>query len=365
MPEKLGIIARAPSNIALIKYMGKKDAGLNIPENPSISFTLNDLCTWVEICRTNGTGMLRLEDGAPRFPSGMESALPCHVPALDATDKQRVIDHVNRVITLAPDLLASFGLPVQENLRSMSDFVVRTANTFPAFSGIASSASSFAALTLAGVLSCVSDTAIFLDAWAGNDLRKALSRLSRMGSGSSCRSFFGPWVLWDGSDAEAFPTGMPKFCHFALVVSDERKPVSSSEAHRLVKSSPLWNGRPERAMSRSLKMKSALESGDVKTVSRVSWLEAWEMHSMFHTCIEPFSYWRSGTVAALQWLSPFLKEGSPPVVTMDAGPNIHIFVEESRAAVWRDRIISYLELRAAFGEKEKFLEDHGGDGASF
>jgi diphosphomevalonate decarboxylase len=188
------------------------------------------------------------------------------------------------------------------------------------------------------------------------ELRADLAALSREGSGSSCRSLDGPYVAWEGERARALPlTSMPRLSHFVLIVSTEPKTVSSSEAHTRVKTSPLWSGRPGRANDRLTVIESALRGGDLRRVATESWLEAWEMHSLFHTSNPSFSYWEPGTLQALQFLAPFVSSENPPIVTLDAGPNVHLLVRADEQAAWRTR------LTEAFPEF-RLLEDAPGLG---
>ncbi|MGK5082768.1 diphosphomevalonate decarboxylase [Bdellovibrionota bacterium FG-1] len=347
-------LARAPSNIALIKYMGKKDATANLPENPSLSVTLNGLCSWVEIQRSAS------EPGRVRWIAELPHAAQGEllVPSLSSEGQQKVIAHVERCISLAPEVFAQHGLSSLPDARSRFCYNVRSANTFPSASGIASSASSFAAFTLASFAACSKDRDAFARAFK-TDLafRRHLARVSRVGSGSSCRSFEGPFVFWEEEHAFAISTRMPELRHFVILVSSEPKAVSSSQAHLQVKTSPLWQGRPERVQKRTDHMKQALEVGDLFSVARLAWSEFWEMHSLFHTAAEPFSYWQAGSIEALHWLSPFVvPKSSSAIVTMDAGPNIHVLVAAEQAEAWRQR------LHDRFGVKA-ILEDRPGSGA--
>ena len=101
-----------------------------------------------------------------------------------------------------------------------------------------------------------------------------------------------------------------------------------------------------------------MASGDLRALAFAAWAEAWEMHSLFHTSAEPFSYWEPGTLDALHFLARFLKDELPPIVTLDAGPNIHVLVDKARAERWR------AILGDRFGE-ERLLEDRQGTGASW
>jgi diphosphomevalonate decarboxylase len=348
------VSAKAPSNIALIKYMGKSDAGLNLPENSSLSMTLNHLCTIAEISATGSSGSVRWSS------SGLRKASPefahASVPMLTDAGQARVVRHVERVRSALPGIFERARLTLRRGFQS-EGLEIRAANTFPPASGIASSASSFAAITLATAAACAEDPDAFRKSFAGEALKRDLARVSRQGSGSSCRSFEGPWVLWEDGDAAAVSTRMPAMAHFVILVSSEPKKVASSEAHRLVRTSPLWDGRVERALDRTRMLLSALSERDLASISRIAWTEAWEMHSLFHTCASPFSYWEPGTIAALQFLSGFIgSTESSPIVTLDAGPNVHVMVPREFQPEWRRR------LSEAFGERV-ILEDGEGKGA--
>ena len=81
-------------------------------------------------------------------------------------------------------------------------------------------------------------------------------------------------------------------------------------------------------------LKAALAVGDTLEVSRLSWTEMWEMHSLFHTANPAFSYWEPGTIHALRSFSEDVLSENPPIVTLDAGPNVHVLVPKSERARW-------------------------------
>ena len=321
---------KAPSNIALVKYMGKQDSALNIQSNPSISLTLNSLCTMTELERV-GDGAFALHwsgassmDGVPLRPFG-----------LSEKDRPKVERHFQRV-------LAHFDEPFQGSWK------VRSGNSFPAGAGIASSASGFAALTFA------------IAAILGREdaPRGELSSLSRQGSGSSCRSFEGPWVFWNDHLAERLPSRFEALSDIVILIEDSEKVVGSSEAHQRVKSSPLWGGRVNRVMERIEQLKVILNSADWPSFSRLSWEEALDMHELFHTSEPSFSYWKPRTREVLKWLEGLgvRSGGVRAAVTLDAGPNIHLLVPQSDENAWVDRI------RARFSEMA-LLVDREGSGA--
>jgi diphosphomevalonate decarboxylase len=326
----LRIVARAPANIAIVKYMGKADAKLNLPANSSLSMTLDRLCTVVELVEAGSQ-----DRWIPELPrAALEGLL---VPDLDSAGVQKFLNHLNRVKADAPTIFRQWGI----ESRSVGNLQVRSANTFPAASGIASSASAFAALTLAGAAGCARNVEAFQEAWKKEpSLRRSLAQVSRQGSGSSCRSFEGPWVMWQKDEAFQVPSSLDGYVDLVLLVASGKKAVSSSNAHLAVQQSPLWHGRTQRADRRVQMLRAALESGNSIELARIAWQELWEMHSLFHTSPEPFSYWLPVSLEILQWLKPTVEQGltqgssQTPVVTMDAGPNVHLLVPQESATDW-------------------------------
>jgi diphosphomevalonate decarboxylase len=214
-------------------------------------------------------------------------------------------------------------------------FRVESANNFPSDCGLASSASSFAALTKAA-----------FEAFAKMGNQKVLDSsiiemadLSRQGSGSSCRSFFGPWSLWFQEGVRPLEFPMRNLMHQVIVVESGVKSVSSSEAHRRVCSSPLFVGRPERAERRLANLLELFRLG-VEEPSRwrsafeIVWDEFWDMHALFETSEKPFSYMTEKTHLVLKYLEEiWATRGDGPWVTMDAGANIHILYRADQIAL--------------------------------
>jgi diphosphomevalonate decarboxylase len=347
------ITAKAPSNIALVKYMGKVSVEGNLPANGSLSMTLDSLCTLARVRR----GRAGLQWNADLF-SGHEKvgSFPAIVPALSENGRQRILRHAQRVLEEAPQVLAAHGLEV----RLPEGLELGAANTFPAASGIASSASSFAAVTWSVAASLVESFDEFQKAWSDSiSLKRALASISRKGSGSSCRSMEGPFVRWEGEAAwRVDGVQLPEMTDLVLLAGKEEKEVSSSDAHKRVLSSPLWQGRVERVAHRLEQVQSALRNGDFMALSNTVWEESWEMHSLFHTSKPPFTYWLPRSLELLRFLmKPESAVGlAPPVVTMDAGPNVHLLVPTAEAQEWRSRI------QIAFPGLE-VLEDRCGSGA--
>lgn len=308
--------AFAPSNIALIKYMGKlaTETESNRPANSSISFSLNGFKTHVRASVIDGAAEPLV--WAPLRKAGLQA------PQLSEHGRLRFLRHAERVMKRI-----GAGLPRGKSI------LIESANDFPSDCGLASSASSFAALTMAvaGLFESTLST-------------EALADLSREGSGSSCRSFFSPWGVWDAEGARA-AEGLPgedKLWHMALIVDDSLKRVSSSEAHKRVASSLLFRGRPERAEERLRQLMDCLRRANgndgVHAWNRASelvWAESWDMHALFETSEPGFGYMVPESLRVLSLIRELnLKYGEnetyrKPLVTLDAGPNVHVIG-------WRD-----------------------------
>jgi diphosphomevalonate decarboxylase len=147
-----------------------------------------------------------------------------------------------------------------------------------------------------------------------------------------------------------------------LLAGREEKEVSSSEAHKRVLTSPLWAGRTSRAEARVAQVEQFLREGDWNGLTRLVWQESMEMHSLFHTSEPPFTYWLPRSLEIIRGLSRYISDGvgpaalPSPLVTMDAGPNVHVLVPENSAAAWKR------ELAVRFPGLD-ILEDRAGRGA--
>jgi diphosphomevalonate decarboxylase len=297
--------ASAPANIALIKYMGKSDAA-NRPTNGSLSFTLDNLISEVtitEAAQTSGVGRNNLE--------------------LSAKGREKFLNHFEF-------LKKHWGLS--------GHYEIASGNSFPSDCGLASSASSFAALTKATY-------ALAKERGSQNtDLSlEGLALLSRQGSGSSCRSFFSPWALWQGDSVRGLKMPGADWVHHVVVVSRSVKTVSSSEAHQRVRTSLNFSGRVQRADQRLEALIRFLENEQWQEIVEICWQEFWDMHALFETSAPPFGYLSAKSLEVLEWARrEFSNFGDGPIVTMDAGPNVHFLFRS-------DQRESELRLKEAFG----------------
>jgi diphosphomevalonate decarboxylase len=285
--------ASAPANIALIKYMGKSNAKNNSPSNSSFSWSLEDLRTFVRITEIN-------EDKDRWAPLNIENAI---ATSFSQKSLDRYLSHFNY-------LKNEWGIKKK--------YLVESANTFPSDCGLASSASSFAALTLAAA------KAFQVENFREEIGASELSEYSRKGSGSSCRSFFGPWVLWSKEGTRPLEFPYTSLAHQVVVVGDKKKEVSSSEAHQRVVTSYLFQGRTERAERRMAELLLALNEQKWQKIFEICWAEFWDMHSLFETSSPPFGYMQPESLEVLEYAKQIWSENQDgPVVTMDAGANVH------------------------------------------
>lgn len=284
--------SQAPSNIALIKYMGKNCHASNIPVNASLSYTLNAYRSIVMLSAAEQDQWQPLDDTL----------------SLQPHEQQRCLDHVARVRQWC-------GLT--------QPFLVRTTNTFAASCGLASSASSFAALTAAVAGWAQKDHATPQPNWA------QWAAWSRHGSGSSCRSFFGPWALWSGEDVSAITLPYTQLTHALIMVDARPKTVSSSAAHRNITTSRYFTGRANRATMRLTALIHAMRDENWHEAYEIIAEEYQDMHQLFETAATPFTYRSPCAKRCITWLSALWQaQGDGPWVTMDAGPNIHLLFRD-------------------------------------
>lgn len=299
----------APSNIALIKYMGKLSQDSNRPTNSSLSWTIESMRSFVRITEDQN-----LPDDQWK-PLLRDDLVALH---LSEKGQQRFLKHFKNI-------KKQFGI--------QGNYLIESGNNFPSDCGLASSASSFAALTKVAVKAFANHHSEAADL---NDLEQA--ELSRLGSGSSCRSFFGPWSLWFSEGVRPLEFPISQLRHQVLIIEDEIKKVSSSEAHQRVTTSPLFVGRPQRAEARLADLmvvfKHIEQEGAWKSAFEIVWDEFLDMHALFETSQQPFTYMTSKTKESLKFLRDYWDQNQDgPLVTMDAGANIHLLYRDDQKAL--------------------------------
>jgi diphosphomevalonate decarboxylase len=226
-------------------------------------------------------------------------------------------------------------------------------------SGIASSASAFAALTVA--------------ACAALDLpfdRTRLSTIARRGSGSASRSLFGGYVEWErGRDDETsaahqiFPAEYWNLRDVVAIISTVEKPVSSQSGHTMALSSPLNAGRIDSLYVALQEVRAALSLRDFNRLGAVIEQDALAMHAVMMTSTPSLLYWQPGTLEVLHAVRRWREEdGLPVYFTIDAGPNVHLICEPSFERELLKRLQSLSGVRAVLtsgpGDEAKIIDQH-------
>jgi diphosphomevalonate decarboxylase len=188
-----------------------------------------------------------------------------------------------------------------------------------------------------------------------------MSEISREASGASCRSFFSPWSIWNGASARKIDLKIGKLNHDLALVDRSPKAISSSEAHNLVRSSPLFSERPQRAEKRLADMVESLNNGRWSDACRICWEEFHDMHALFHTSSSGFGYMQPKTTTILDTVKKFYETtGDGPMTTIDAGSNVHFLWRKDQrkqqqqlknAIVSEDKTIEFLCADKNFGDR--------------
>lgn len=285
--------ARANTNIALIKYWGKRDEKLFLPMNSSLSITLDCFytVTTVEFEKSFRRDRFSL--------NGKE---------INEKDSVKVFNFLNKIRKLASVDLSA---------------VVTSENKVPTAAGFASSASGFAALTAAATKALNIKLS-----------EKELSILARQGSGSACRSIYGGFVEWqkgeqtDGKDSYAnqlITENEWDISILSVMVASEQKEVSSREGMKnTVKSSPFYCGWLNTIEKDLEKAKEAIKSRDFEALGEVVEANALKMHATMLGAEPPILYWQSGTVEVINHVQALRLSGIPVFFTIDAGPNVKV-----------------------------------------
>ena len=327
---------QSPSNIALVKYWGKR--GKQLPQNPSISFTLSE-------CRSETFVTFEKADrfGFRFFFEGKET------PAFGAKIEKFLLE--NQVF-----------FPFINQLHLM----VESCNTFPHSSGIASSASSMSAFVM-----CLLDIENQIVSQQF-DFQKA-SYFSRLASGSAARSVYPKMALWGATDyykgsSDEYAVSLENDIHSVfktyrdsiLIVSGETKSVSSRAGHGLMEGNPYAPARYARANENIENLLVALKSGDMDTFINITESEALQLHALMMCSNPSFILMKPNTLCIIEAVRNFRNETQIPLCfTLDAGPNVHLLYPESEAEKVENFIKSEL---ITYCNQGRWIADHVGDG---
>ncbi len=342
LPENGKVAWQAPSNIALVKYWGKREN--QIPANASVSFTLSN-------CHTQ----TRLE-----FKRKIDKSFSFEVYFEGEKNK-----------AFKPKIQQFFER-IEEFVPFLKDyhFKIYTENSFPHSSGIASSASGMSALAL-----CILELEKEMNPKISSEyfIKKA-SFLARLGSGSASRSVEGPIIEWGLHENIAgssdffgvkYPFGINEvfksFQDTILLVDKGQKQVSSSVGHNLMHGHPFAKARFQQANSNLDRLKPVFENGKLETFIEIVENEALSLHAMMMSSTPYFILMKPNTLEIINKIWQYRKEAKVPVCfTLDAGANVHILYPKE----YSEQVLEFIKDElVGYCEKGQYICDEVGTGA--
>jgi len=331
---------QSPSNIALVKYWGKY--GEQLPQNPSISFTLSNCNTKTTLSykKSNTTSFTVILDG--KREEGFEPKI--------ATFFERIKPYV----------------PFIEQY----SFIVETSNSFPHSSGIASSASGMSALSL-----CLMAMEQQLVPSITKEYRiQKASFLSRLGSGSACRSLEGPLVVWGehkeiSNSSNMYGTPFLGEVHSVfhnyqdtiLLVDKGEKQVSSTVGHGLMHGHAFAKARFSQAHENLSTLIKVFEKGDIDRFIKIVESEALTLHAMMMTSHPYFILMKPNTLEIINAIWKYRENtGSKVCFTLDAGANVHVLYPENE----KENVHLFIDQELSkYCQNDQYIHDAAGLGA--
>ncbi|OGK23663.1 diphosphomevalonate decarboxylase [Candidatus Roizmanbacteria bacterium RIFCSPHIGHO2_12_FULL_37_9b] len=302
--------AIGPSNIAFIKYWGKKDENLRLPENGSISMNLSDLTT-----TTTVEFLQNLRE---------DSVI------IDGKAEKKKIERVSKQL---------------DRVRKIAKFPYKakvvSQNNFPSGTGLSSSASGLAALTLAASKS------------AGLNLsEKELSILARQGSGSACRSVPDGFVEWlEGNTSETsyayslYPENYWDILDIVVVVSHDKKDISSTGGQKIVATSSFYKVRLSNINKKIELCKKLLSEKNFPEFGKLIEAEALELHAIMLTSSPSLIYWLPGTIKIMKLVKKWRSEGLAVYFTVNTGQDVHLIIEGKNKEILLEKLQKVKEIK--------------------
>ena len=336
-PNEGEITWESPSNIALIKYWGKKP--VQIPTNPSISLTLKDCSTTTKL----------------RFKRADSPKINLTLGGVENTSfLKKIHAFIDRIEPYCP-FIKNYSL------------FIETKNTFPHSSGIASSASGFSALAL-----CIVSIEKDLMNYSEDFFFQKASFISRLGSGSACRSLYGPIAVWgshssykNSNDEYAVPFYdaheiFNNYQDTILIVDKGKKQVSSSVGHQLMNDHPFADSRFKQANQNIEKIKNILIEGNLTAFNELVEKEALSLHAMMMTSNPYFMLFKANTINIINKVWDKRNSSSLPMsITLDAGANVHLLYPEK----YKNEITGFIrEELIGYCENQQYICDKVGNG---
>lgn len=330
----------APANIALIKYWGKK--GLQLPANPSLSMTLDKSRTYTRVSLDLGK-----EKGSWEYTYD-------HKPRPEFDPK-----------------ISAFFHRIRPELPFLNEVFIRidSTNNFPHSSGISSSASFYASLALC---LCQLNEEYYNRDPRKIDLLKIASNIARLGSGSASRSILPGFSVWGQSfipqstDQHAVDINSnihPVFRSYRdaiLIISSDKKPLSSTAGHKLMNENPYAEIRYKEANNNMLRLYQALQDGNQGEMIVITEHEALSLHGLIMSSTGGTLLVKPETIACIEAIREYRKNsGSKSCFTLDAGPNIHLLYPDNE----KEPIQRFIkEKLLAYCENDKWIDDSIGQG---
>ncbi len=323
------IKVKSYANIAIIKYWGKKDTAKMIPATSSISLTLNDMFTETEM------EFITDED--------IEIAVENEIK-----EKKEKDDCKNKFLNMTDLFYLNGKLQESEHTEKISKVVdlfrenrnqkikISTINNMPTAAGLSSSSSGLSAV----IKACN-------ELFGKNYTQSELAQISKFGSGSSSRSFFGPIAAWDKDTGEIYEIKTDlKLAIIVLVLNENKKEISSRNGMELcAKTSTYFEEWVKQSEIDFVNMKKYLAENDFEKVGTLTEENALRMHKTTETSNPPFSYFNEKTYEAMDFVKKLRNNGEKCYFTMDAGPNVKVLCLEEDLE----------KLAKIFGEKYKII----------
>ncbi len=322
--EKM-VKVKSYANIAIVKYWGKKDAKKMIPATSSISLTLNDMFTETEMefisdedIKISVEKEMKNGDYKDKF-SNMTDLFYLNGELQDSVHTEKI----SKVVDL-----------FREN-RSQK-VKISTTNNMPTAAGLSSSSSGLSAV----IKAC---NKLF----GKNYTQSELAQISKFGSGSSSRSFFGPIAAWDKDTGEIYEVRTDlKLAMIVLVLNENKKEISSRNGMELcAKTSTYFDEWVKQSEIDFVNMKKYLAENDFEKVGILTEENALRMHKTTETANPPFTYFNEKTYEAMDFVKNLRNNGEKCYFTMDAGPNVKVLCLEEDLE----------KLAGIFGKKYKVI----------
>lgn len=334
---------QTPSNIALVKYWGKSNP--QIPKNASISFTLSNCHTKTSI------DFVKKEDNKHIiFDMYFEGKK-------NEAFKPKIAQFFDRIKEYCPYIFNY-------------EMTIRSENSFPHSSGIASSASGLSAIAM-----CLLSLEKELTTINSEHVLKKASFLARLGSGSASRSIEGPLVVWGKHSAietssDLYGVKFPFKIHpifenyqdVILLVDKGEKQVSSTVGHGLMHNHPYAENRFKQANENLAKITEYLRNGSIKEFINLVESEALTLHAMMLTSAPYFILMKSNTLEIIQKIWNYRQTNNSNICfTLDAGANVHVLFPANEKESVLKFIANELSMHC---QKKQYICDEAGMGAT-